>query len=171
MTLATGAPDMFSFGVDPTTHADFFQITCFTAGTRISTARGEVAVEDLKVGEMVLALESDGHTLRPVRWVGRSPVSRRFGDPIRLLPIRIRAGALAENVPARDLLVSPNHGILIDDVLVQAGALVNGTSVIREYTTRKPSHTTMWSWIRIASWSRTAPRPKPIWTASKTFIS
>ena len=68
----------------------------------------------------------------PVRWIGVNTVSTRFADPLRVLPIRIKAGALAENVPSRDLLLSPCHAVLVDDVLVQAGALVNGTSIVRE---------------------------------------
>ena len=102
---------------------------CFTAGTLIATPDGEVAVEALVPGDRVLA--ADGAAL-PVRWVGRSTVSRVFADPLRILPIRIRAGALADNVPARDLLVSPGHAMLLGDVLVQAGALVNGTTIVQE---------------------------------------
>jgi hypothetical protein len=68
----------------------------------------------------------------PIRWLGRQTVSRVFADPLRVLPIRIMTGALGENVPARDLLISPDHAVLIDGVLVQAGALVNGTSIVRE---------------------------------------
>ena len=74
---------------------------------------------------------TDGQ-VAPVRWVGRQTVSRVFGDPMRVLPIRIKTGVLGDNMPARDLLLSPDHALLIDNILVQAGALVNGTSIVRE---------------------------------------
>jgi hypothetical protein len=102
---------------------------CFLAGTMIATPDGERAVETLASGDLVLT--ADG-IAKPVRWVGRSTQSRLFADPIRALPIRIKAGALGESLPTRDLLVSPSHAMLIDGVLVHAGALVNGTSVVRE---------------------------------------
>jgi hypothetical protein len=105
------------------------EVTCFMPGTRIRTPSGEVVVEVLKVGDLVLA--DDGRAL-PVRWIGRQTVSTIFGDKMRVLPIRIKAGALKENVPARDLRVSPDHAVLIDGVLAQAGALVNETSIVRE---------------------------------------
>jgi autotransporter passenger strand-loop-strand repeat protein len=104
-------------------------VVCFYPGTGIRTPTGDVAVERLKSGDDVLT--ADGRVMA-VRWVGRNTVSTRFADPLRVLPIRIRAGALAEAVPERDLLVSPEHAILVEDILVHAGALVNGISIIRE---------------------------------------
>jgi Hint domain len=102
---------------------------CFMAGTMVRTPDGEVAVESLKHGDLVLT--NDGLT-KPVSWLGRQTVSTIFADKLRVLPIRIKAGALGENVPRRDLLISPDHAILIDGALIQAGALVNGTSIVRE---------------------------------------
>lgn len=102
---------------------------CFCAGTRILTDRGEIPVETLQRGDIVTT--NDG-CAAPVAWVGVQAVSRRFGDPLRVLPIRVRAGALAENIPARDLLLSPDHALYVDGVLIHAGALVNGTSITRE---------------------------------------
>jgi hypothetical protein len=69
----------------------------------------------------------------PVRWLGRSDISIRFTDQLRSLPIRITAGALGGGLPRRDLLLSPDHAIFLDGILVQAGALVNGASIRREY--------------------------------------
>ncbi|WP_139284825.1 Hint domain-containing protein [Acidocella aminolytica] len=102
---------------------------CFYAGTMIATPSGEVAVEEIKAGDMVLT--QAGMALA-VRWVGQSTVSTRFADSLRALPVRIKAGALADGVPVRDLLVSPDHALWIDGLLVQAGALVNNVNIIRE---------------------------------------
>lgn len=106
---------------------------CFMPGTMIRTPDGEVAVETLKRGDLVLT--SDGRAM-PVTWLGRQTISRLFADPLRVLPIRIKARALADNVPSRDLLLSPDHAVLVDGALIHAGALVNGTSIERETDTR-----------------------------------
>jgi hypothetical protein len=95
----------------------------------VRTPDGEVEVEKLRCRDLVVT--ADGRNM-PIRWLGRQTIATRFGDPLRVLPIRIKASALAENVPSRDLLVSPDHAIFVDGVLIQAGALVNGSSIVRE---------------------------------------
>ncbi len=112
-----------------------FDLLCFLEGTLIATPAGPRAVEDLRIGDPVLTAEG---AVAPVRWMGRRTL-QAFGpdgylraDPLRVMPIRIRAGALGAGLPERDLLVSPDHAILVDDILIQAGALVNGLSVVRE---------------------------------------
>jgi hypothetical protein len=102
---------------------------CFMPGTLIRTPSGEVAVETLKRGDLVTTTDGDA---KPVSWIGRQTISTRFADPLRVLPVRLSAGALGDNVPSRDLLLSPDHALLIDGVLIQAGALVNGKSIMRE---------------------------------------
>lgn len=87
-------------------------IPCFTPGVMISTDHGEVAVETLQVGDMVLTRD---HGMRPVRWIG----SRKLGlgnlivKP-DLRPVRIGQGALGHGLPLRDTLVSPQHRMLIE---------------------------------------------------------
>jgi hypothetical protein len=74
-------------------------MACFFAGTLISAPSGEVSVESLKIGDIVLT-----HGRRPVsiRWVGRQTISRMFADDLRVLPIRIKAGSFMDCVPTRD---------------------------------------------------------------------
>ncbi|MBS7545778.1 Hint domain-containing protein [Ancylobacter oerskovii] len=101
---------------------------CFLAGTLIATPEGAVPVERLKAGDLVRTV---GGAARPVRWLGRQTVSTRFTDPLRVLPVRIEAGALGEGVPARDLHLSADHALWLDGLLVQAGALVNDVTITR----------------------------------------
>ncbi|MCW2283009.1 hypothetical protein M2323_000844 [Rhodoblastus acidophilus] len=120
-----GGPAFTSEGVVQAT----IQATCFVRDVLIATPHGNVVVQDLKPGDLVLT--ADGRAA-PVEWLGRQTISTRFADPLRALPIRIKAGALGENRPARDLLLSPDHALLLGGALIHAGALVNGTSIVRE---------------------------------------
>ena len=103
---------------------------CYAAGTHILTDHGERPVEMLRPGDYVLA----GNALRKIRWVGRTRVTLSgHPDPDAVLPIRITAGGLAPNQPHRDLLVSPDHAILIDEILIPAYRLLNGATIRRDY--------------------------------------
>lgn len=104
-------------------------VICFYPGTMIATPDGPRAVETLVAGDAVRT--ADG-AIQVIRWVGRQTVSTRFANPLRVLPVRIRAGALGAGLPVRDLLVSADHALLLDGLLVHAGALVNGVSIVRE---------------------------------------
>lgn len=105
---------------------------CFASGTKIATARGEVTVEDLRVGDLVVTA-GGGAALQPIIWIGHSEVNvARHPTPDAVRPILIKAGALADGVPFRDLRVSPDHALFLDGRLVPAALLVNGTTVIRE---------------------------------------
>ncbi len=119
---------------------DFEAIVCFTEGTLITTPRGEVPVEALRAGDQVLTLH-DGPVIRPLVWTGRTSVDvARHPDRVKVAPVRITAGALGDGVPFRDLVVSPDHGILLDGHLVPAGLLVNGTTILRETWHRRVTY-------------------------------
>ncbi|MFD1880684.1 Hint domain-containing protein [Paracoccus pacificus] len=107
-------------------------IVCFAHGTLILTDRGAVPVQALREGDLVATRD---HGMQPIRWIGSQRLS---ADTLianeRLLPIRIRQGALGAEVPSQDLLVSPQHRILVrshiarrmfgtDEVLVAAKLL------------------------------------------------
>jgi len=101
---------------------------CFLAGTLLATPNGQTAVEDLAIGDLVLT--SDDRAVR-VRWIGRQTHMPAFGLAESTRPVVFEAGALGPSVPARDLRVTADHALLLDGLLVQAGALVNGTTIRR----------------------------------------
>jgi hypothetical protein len=84
-------------------------VICFAEGTPVETAAGDVPVERLAVGDLVRTLD---HGFRPVRWIGSVRVDLGSG-PHAARPVRIAAGALGPGLPARDIVVSPAHRILV----------------------------------------------------------
>ncbi|RNI19732.1 hemolysin-type calcium-binding region [Paracoccus pantotrophus] len=92
-------------------------VVCFTAGTRIETPRGEVPIEDLRVGDLVVTRD---HGPQPIRWIGSKKLRTEdlAGLP-KLRPIRIAAGALGAGTPAKALLVSPQHRVLVRSRIAQ----------------------------------------------------
>jgi hypothetical protein len=102
---------------------------CYCPGTLILTGEGEVPVERLKVGDRLKIVSG---ALRPIKWIGRRSYSGRFVvGRTDILPICIKAGALDENVPQRDLWISPHHAMYLDGVLIEAKDLVNGHSIVQ----------------------------------------
>lgn len=106
-------------------------VTCFARGTRIQTPNGEVAVEDMRPGDSVITLRDGEPIAAPVIWIGRRRLHLRR-DPENTAPIRISRDAFSNNVPARDLLVSPDHCLHIDGVLIPARLLINAASIVQE---------------------------------------
>lgn len=126
--IVTNVETFEFYGEDGTQIYTFEDIPCFIAGTLIATPCGETPVEALEAGDLVRT--ADGG-VKPVRWVGRKTVSTVGTNPLRVYPIRLRAGALGENRPIRDLYVSPDHALMVEGLLIQAGALVNGVNIVR----------------------------------------
>jgi hypothetical protein len=124
-------------------------VICFTPGTRLRTPSGAVPVETLREGDLVAT--RDGGP-QEILWIGR----RRLGGAQmhaipELRPIRIRAGALWDDRPEADLVVSPRHRILLKgpaadalfgtrEVLVAAEDLRNDTTVTRDMSLREVSY-------------------------------
>ncbi len=117
-------------------------VACFTPGAMILTPQGEVAVEEIMVGDQVMTLD---HGAQTVRWIGaRQLQAADLAARPAFNPVRIAAGALGEGLPEQDLLVSPQHRMLLSsahaemlfgepEVLAAAVNLVNERSVRRAY--------------------------------------
>jgi hypothetical protein len=114
-------------------------VVCFAEGTRIVTPNGEASVENLRAGDMVLAMRGGQAGFEALRWVGFLDVAvpRNAAMAAKSAPILIKAGAVAPGMPARDLRVSPDHAMEIDGHLIPAKHLVNGSSIIQESWCRR----------------------------------
>ncbi|GJE26035.1 Hint domain-containing protein [Methylobacterium organophilum] len=111
-------------------------VLCFVGGTAIRTARGAVAVEDLRVGDR--AVTASG-ALRRVTWIGHRTIHCRMQVvPSESWPVRIRRDAFGPGLPVKDLFLSPGHPVLVGQdadgeggVLVPVMSLINGTTIAR----------------------------------------
>ena len=130
----TGGFSLYQDNSDTIWAQGWEQVVCFAEGTRIVTPNGEDAVENLRAGDMVLAMRGDQAGFEPLRWVGFMDVAvpRDAAMAAKTAPVLIKAGALAPHMPARDLRVSPDHAMEVDGHLIPAKHLVNGISIIQE---------------------------------------
>jgi hypothetical protein len=125
--MTNGVPADTTFGTTGSPPFGLMELPCFVAGTRIATPSGETSIELLRVDDIVMTISG---TARRVTWVGSRAVDcRRHPDPKAVTPIRISAGAFGEDLPRRDLFLSPEHCIYAEGVLIPAKALVNGSTV------------------------------------------
>ncbi|SMR82595.1 Hint domain-containing protein [Aliiroseovarius halocynthiae] len=92
--------------------ADIGNVVCLTAGTLIETKNGPVEIEHLSSGDLVVTKDNG---LLPIRWIGKKKLSKpQLEKNEKLRPVRIQAGALGNDQPQRDLLVSRQHRMLVD---------------------------------------------------------
>lgn len=137
-------------------------VICFTPGTRIATPEGPRLVEELREGDRVQTRDSGP---QEVLWIGSRVMTgaRLFAMP-KLRPIRFRAGALGVKRPDQELVVSPEHRMLLrgpaaqalfntEEVLVAARDLVNGQTITVDMAMKQvtyvhillPSHHVLWA--------------------------
>ncbi|MEK6216373.1 MAG: Hint domain-containing protein, partial [Boseongicola sp.] len=100
------------------------------AGTMIRTGRGDVPVERLHIGDMVLTRDDE---LQPIRWIGQ----RTLPAEGKMAPVRIARGKFGDH---QTLMVSPLHRVLVrnvhadllfgsSEVLIAARDLIDGRDV------------------------------------------
>jgi fibronectin-binding autotransporter adhesin len=124
----SGVPDGTQFAtVQDTGTGTDVSISCFLSGTLISTNRGNVAVEALAKGDLVLTASGEE---QPIVWLGHRRIDcRRHPRPEQVWPVRVRTGAFGAGRPGRDLFLSPDHAIFVDDVFVPVKLLIDGAGI------------------------------------------
>ena len=84
---------------------------CFTPGTLIATPQGERLIEELRPGDQVITRDNG---IQEICWKGtRGLTGVELSRHAHLKPIRISKGALGGGLPERDMLLSPNHRVLV----------------------------------------------------------
>jgi len=137
-------------------------VICFTPGTRIETPDGPRLVEELREGDRV---QTKDNGAEEIQWIGsrRMTGARLFAMP-KLRPVRLRAGSLGIDRPDAELLVSPEHRLLVQgdvaralfnttEVLVTARDLINNDTVSVDLASREvtyihlllPCHQIIWA--------------------------
>jgi Hint domain len=124
-------------------------VICFTPGTRIATPTGVRLIDDLREGDLIQTRDNGAQC---VVWRGQRHINgaRLYAMP-HLRPVRFRAGAMGVDRPDADLIVSPQHRMLVrgasaqalfnvDEVLVRAQDLLNDGSVVRDYAAREVTY-------------------------------
>ena len=110
LTVVATSEGPGSLGQDPIGAGDLVA-PCFTPGCLIATPDGLRPVEDLQTGDMVITLDAGA---QPIRWTGRVTLgSGQLRANPSLCPVRVRAGAFGAGRPNRDMLLSPQHRLLL----------------------------------------------------------
>lgn len=92
-------------------------VVCFVRGTLIETEQGMRPIEELRAGDRVVTRDNG---IKEIRWIGATRLcAKTLAENPRLRPVRIRAGALGHNTPSTDLLVSPQHRIMVRSTIAQ----------------------------------------------------
>jgi autotransporter passenger strand-loop-strand repeat protein len=99
---------------------------CFCIDTLIETPAGQVKVQNLAVGDLVMTRRG---VARPITWIGTGAVLATRGQRGAATPVIVHKGALADNVPTHDLRVTKGHSLYIDHVLIPVEFLVNHRSI------------------------------------------
>jgi hypothetical protein len=102
-------------------------VLCFLAGTLILTSRGEVPVEQLRIGDTVVT--SSGRQRR-LCWIGQGRALATRGRRGAATPVIVKKGALSDNVPHHDLHITKGHSLYLDGVLIPVECLVNHRSIL-----------------------------------------
>ncbi|WP_162993352.1 Hint domain-containing protein [Asaia bogorensis] len=110
--------------------------SCYLPGTLIETSEGYVPIENLKIGDVLPGYETELPSLKSIRAIGCGQANVKPGLPDDLAgwPVRVCRGALADDVPFKDMLITAEHCLYLKGCFVPVRMLVNGQSIYYDKT-------------------------------------
>ena len=138
ITSESGTVTFTNSSGDPVTieFSNIEKVVCFARGSLIRTADGDVAVQDLRQGDLVWTADRG---YQPIRWIGKRAVSKAtLAEHPNLSPIRIAPNALGHGVPQQELMVSPQHRILASSKIAQRMSGSSEVLVAAKHLTELP---------------------------------
>lgn len=111
-------------------------VSCFLAGSMINTSSGLIAVEDIKIGDYIVCYHGDQQENRAVIWTGYNTVVVKsyLPEDEANYPVRVLKNAIADNVPSKDLLVTQEHCLLINNQFIPVRMLVNNSTIFYDHS-------------------------------------
>lgn len=162
---------------DTQTPRDTLTAACYCKGTLIETEFGMVAIEDLQLNDNVVTVDGQ----KPVVWIGHSTIDcERQEHQDKAYPIQIMKDAFGAGMPQRDLYVSPDHSIYIENVMIPAYCLLNGITIKQDqreklvtyYHVELPSHSAIYAeGLPAESYLETSEANRHFFTDSSTQSS
>jgi Hint domain len=101
----------------------------YVAGVAVATPEGTVSIENITAGDVLLTMAGN-RTVTWTRHFSVNPAAEQHREWVA--PVCIRRDAIAPGQPAKDLWFSPTHCVLIENLLVPAGLLINGKTVVQD---------------------------------------
>ncbi|MGF1276499.1 Hint domain-containing protein [Acetobacter pasteurianus] len=133
VTLNIAGAESAGYTLVPDTNGDLIYEVCFLSGSMIRTLEGDVAVENIQIGDQVVTFdwESNKNVSRPVTWVGKTHATVRPDLPHDEAgyPVRVVKDAIADGVPYKDMLITAEHCLFFEGKFVPVRMLVNGVSI------------------------------------------
>ncbi|GCD52524.1 Hint domain-containing protein [Acetobacter pasteurianus] len=133
VTLSIAGAEKAGYTLVSDANGDLIYEVCFLSGSMIRTPDGDVAVEDIQIGDQVVTFDwkSNKTVCRPVIWVGKTHATVRPDLPHDEAgyPVRVRKDAIANGVPYKDMLITAEHCLFFEGKFVPVRMLVNGVSI------------------------------------------
>jgi hypothetical protein len=113
---------------------------CYLKGTLILTKNGFCPIENLRIGDEIITrykinqnkyVEREQHKTDKIRWISHFRCKRLDKES---RPICFKKDCFRENIPFRDLYLSPDHGFIMNGQFIRAKNAINNKTIYQDET-------------------------------------